>query len=299
MSRALILLPFLSLIIVCLPAFSAQNSIVGDWVGVIKVDRKSQPVRIRFSVKDPTMTGKLTMPTQRIFDMPLNQIHWESNQLRFELQTGAEVQKFNGYLSGDTISGTVTQAHGESTFQIAHLAPIEPQKYFGAYELEPGKFIYIRTWDELGENQLAYFDDSGRVGPLFGLSETSFFSGPGIWIPFPVQVKITFTRNEKREVDGLIWAEGGMPEKSAKRVAAFKEEEIFFENDQVRLSGTLVVPAGQGPHPAVVLVHGSGPVTRDFFGPIAYLFARRGIAVLSYDKRGIGKSGGHWLDAGF
>lgn len=58
------------------------------------------------------------------------------------------------------------------------------------------------------------------------------------------------------------------------------------------LPGTLAMPSGEGPFPAVVLVHGSGPVDRDAsFGPnrpfrdIAWGLASRGIAVLRYDKR--------------
>lgn len=75
------------------------------------------------------------------------------------------------------------------------------------------------------------------------------------------------------------------------------------------LSGTLTVPAGPGPYPAAVLVGGFGPANRDgSFGDrgdgayrgIALGLAERGVAVLRYDKRGIGASEGpdlSWLDA--
>lgn len=58
------------------------------------------------------------------------------------------------------------------------------------------------------------------------------------------------------------------------------------------LPGTLTMPRGTGPFPAVVLVHGSGPTDRDeTIGPnrpfrdLAWGLASRGIAVLRYDKR--------------
>ncbi len=58
------------------------------------------------------------------------------------------------------------------------------------------------------------------------------------------------------------------------------------------LPGTLTVPKGAGPFPAVVLVHGSGPNDRDeTIGPnkpfqdLAWGLASKGIAVLRYEKR--------------
>lgn len=67
----------------------------------------------------------------------------------------------------------------------------------------------------------------------------------------------------------------------------------------VSLAGTLTVPAGKGPFPAIVLVTGSGPQDRDEtllghkpFLVVADYLARRGIAVLRYDDRGFGASSG-------
>jgi len=69
----------------------------------------------------------------------------------------------------------------------------------------------------------------------------------------------------------------------------------------VALGATLSTPAGADKVNAVVLVHGSGPQTRDeqFAGHqraavIADYLARRGIAVLRYDKRGIAYSSGDY-----
>ncbi|HTI33030.1 MAG TPA: alpha/beta fold hydrolase, partial [Miltoncostaea sp.] len=72
----------------------------------------------------------------------------------------------------------------------------------------------------------------------------------------------------------------------------------------VTLAGSLLVPQGRGPVPGAVLVTGFGPNSRDggrgAYRRMAEALARRGLAVLWYDKRGIGGSGGpalSWLDA--
>jgi pimeloyl-ACP methyl ester carboxylesterase len=67
----------------------------------------------------------------------------------------------------------------------------------------------------------------------------------------------------------------------------------------VTLAGTLTLPAGRGPFPAVVLLSGSGAQNRDSeilgfrpFKLIAEHLSRTGIAVLRYDDRGVGGSSG-------
>jgi len=74
--------------------------------------------------------------------------------------------------------------------------------------------------------------------------------------------------------------------------AAFEERDAEVPTPAGVLPGTLTLPRGAGPFPAVVLVHGSGPQDRDEtiggtrpFRDLAHGLARQGIAVLRYDKR--------------
>lgn len=76
-------------------------------------------------------------------------------------------------------------------------------------------------------------------------------------------------------------------------------EEIKFSNGAVMLAGTIFVPTGKGPHPGIVFLHGSGAEGRWASNYLAGAFARRGFAALTFDKRGVGKSGGDWQQAGF
>jgi pimeloyl-ACP methyl ester carboxylesterase len=86
----------------------------------------------------------------------------------------------------------------------------------------------------------------------------------------------------------------------------YRSEHLSITNApaQVVLDGTLTLPPGPGPFPAVVLISGSGPQNRDeeIFGHKPFLviadhLSRHGIAVLRYDDRGVGKSTGQLASA--
>lgn len=88
------------------------------------------------------------------------------------------------------------------------------------------------------------------------------------------------------------------------RVAAtapYLEKEVEFESGDATLSGTLIVPQGDGPFPTIVWSHGSGEVGRSSPTYIreAYALAYRGVASFVYDKRGVGRSEGQWREARF
>ncbi|MCO6452523.1 MAG: alpha/beta fold hydrolase [Caldilineales bacterium] len=81
--------------------------------------------------------------------------------------------------------------------------------------------------------------------------------------------------------------------------SAYVEHELGFRNGQIELAGSLLTPPGEGPFPAVVMIHGSAADTRDVFQRTgdARAFLDAGFAVYIYDKRGTGNSGGDWRTA--
>ena len=109
-----------------------------------------------------------------------------------------------------------------------------------------------------------------------------------------LDVKIVF--NSQNRVMGLlvIPAQGTYQytPPSYVNLSAFTEMNISVGSGQWKLPGTLSIPKGAGPFPAVVLVHGSGPNDRDeSIGPnkpfkdIAWGLASKGVVVLRYEKR--------------
>ena len=74
--------------------------------------------------------------------------------------------------------------------------------------------------------------------------------------------------------------------------ACSRPEEVEFSNGAVTLVGDFRVPEGPGPFPAIVMIHGSGQEDRSALRHYARLFVDLGVATVSYDKRGVGESGG-------
>lgn len=99
------------------------------------------------------------------------------------------------------------------------------------------------------------------------------------------------------------FAEDGSPEgvfgyaRSKRSAAPFEERTITFTNEAVTLAGSLLLPRGSKPVPAVVFVHGSGAEGRWASRFLATQFVAHGIAALIYDKRGVGQSTGDWRQA--
>jgi len=137
-------------------------------------------------------------------------------------------------------------------------------------------------------------------GAFRAIAHTSRHDEGGLQI---VHVLCTFERGKKAlriafdasgSVAGLFVRPPDAPPWSAPSYAktdAFEEREIVVGASPA-LPGTLTVPRGSGPFPALVLVHGSGPSDRDEsiggakpFKDLAWGLASRGIAVLRYVKR--------------
>ncbi len=58
------------------------------------------------------------------------------------------------------------------------------------------------------------------------------------------------------------------------------------------LAGTLTVPDGGGPHSVVVLLHGAGWGTREYYDAFVEAFLERGVGAYVFDRRGEGESTG-------
>ena len=124
-------------------------------------------------------------------------------------------------------------------------------------------------------------------------------TGANTIVVFPVHfekqnINARYVVNQSGLVAGMFLLPGEVAwqRPSYSKPDSFTERPVTIGNDEWKLPAMLTVPAGAGPFPAVVLVHGSGPNDRDetvggtkVFRDLAEGLASRGIAVLRYEKR--------------
>ncbi|HEY2954946.1 MAG TPA: alpha/beta fold hydrolase [Candidatus Eisenbacteria bacterium] len=172
-------------------------------------------------------------------------------------------------------------------------APAVVRRLAGNYRIARDRVVSMGPLDEAG-GWLAFFDSkTRRGGVLYALSDTVLFTGPTFGIDYPVAIRADVRRDARGEIRGLTWRERGAGLREAARLDDHVSEDVTFQNGAVRLAGSLTLPRGAGPHPAVILIHGAGGTipTRDFGYWSSYI-SGHGLAVLAFDKRGGGASTG-------
>src|SRR5208283_379819 len=115
------------------------------------------------------------------------------------------------------------------------------------------------------------------------------------WAPASLDFQVTW--NKDGQIEGTYWRPAAAPAPPWQspgyvRADAIASVELTVGDDAWKLPATLTIPKGNGPFPALVLVHGSGPNDRDetvggakVFRDLAEGLSSRGIAVLRYVKR--------------
>ncbi len=150
--------------------------------------------------------------------------------------------------------------------------------------------------ESVGDSLLATLDIPSLVMAWEPIPASLTESGAELEFPFGLGALTVELRGEEAHAAKAV-GEDTLALRLVRAAASpFTRQDVRFKSGDTDLVGTLVMPQGVGPHPAVVLMHGSGRQGRDKweYRSWADLLVRQGLAVLYYDKRGVGTSGGEY-----
>jgi pimeloyl-ACP methyl ester carboxylesterase len=315
----------------------ARADVAGRWQGAIELPGTQLEIVVSLLGTTSSWSGSIDIPAQNLAGFALSNVVVEGAEIHFEMAGVPGLPTFDGTLApaGREIAGRFRQ--GGQTFPFA-LSRSEAQStavpdhpasrgaasgddvvghWLGALtagsmtlrlalQIEVAKGGELRakleSLDQATEVPVARIDVEGRVVRLdLPAAGASFRGGlsqdggtiEGIWEQAGRSLPLTFARQAERVT----------LRRPQEPVAPFPytSRDVSFRNHAAGLSlaGTLVVPQGAGPFPAVLFVSGSGPQDRDElimghrpFLVLADHLARHGIASLRYDDRGFGQSEG-------
>ena len=246
-------------------------SLSGPWTGTYSLGGSDQ---VAFDISGKRADVALGVGHAGLQSVPVSTA---KGKVTFRLPGAPAPLVFSGRLTRGRIRGTVRQGTTRGTFQARRGgAPslAAPGIYAGG-----GRTLAVVD-DPYGPARLVDLDTGEAPRPLSLRRRLRLGSGWATRAP---------TRGTAR-----FGASSAVIDGSSFARLPFRQLEVRFRSGGVTLSGTLTVPPGAGPHPAVAWVHGSGRTARAYLPDLQALLLHYGIAVLAYDKRGIGQSGGSY-----
>ncbi len=290
---------------------SPQIPVLSDWAGAIThADGTTDSINIHFNGINGTLNIEPKVKTYE-----LENIQRLDSKIAFKV-TAENEMTFSGEYDGSQIKGQV-KTNGQTDPFI--LLPLFTETkdalndFIGTYQFGSGESLLINLAPEYNSSGSYFFGQglmvthfgTGAIRALYPVASDTFLVGSGRAIGYPFKEQITFQRDLNGNVSGLTWQtrnpETGVPGESQSATHLNLKSEVvhFTSADGTNLVGLLTLPATAGPHPAIMSLHGSEPGTKDNFGSqqMSAFMASHGIAVLTYDKRGVGESEGSYVEA--
>jgi pimeloyl-ACP methyl ester carboxylesterase len=300
MRRNLHPMPWLALSVLTCATASCQHQVpplAGRWIGDAAV--ASGPERIEVEV-DSVGVAMVSLPSWGLRGVRLARDVAPSESLGFTGRA-TDTVRLRGVVRTGRWSGELTRGRERALVELRQLGSYSTEDWtgiVGTFRGEDGGLIGIAPLSEFGPDPMLVDYGTGRIAPLYQVSRSAFLIGPALISPVLATDSMEIVNDPAGRARAIRVTHRGQPPIVATRVET-RDEEVSFSNGAVTLGGTLTLPPGPGPHPALVLVHGSNAQTRDAFGPWTRFFAGQGFAVLSFDKRGTGVSTGDWKQADF
>lgn len=306
----------------------------GDWQGVLQLP--GGQLRVVVHIKKETgsrFSGSFDSPDQRASGIPLGSVTADDRTLAFEVPTiraryrgtwDATQRQWKGqWNQGAALPLDLSRIDRAAVSARPVVAGLDGD-WDGA--IDGGAFrlrlvFHVKTTDSGTTATMDSVDQSATGIPVASVSRSGDivkFDMPAIGGAFegtlaPDGRRLAGRWTQAGQTSALTLARraAGHTGPGLKRLQTpakpypYREEDVAYDSTaRVRLAGTLTLPAGTGAFPAVVLIAGSGPNDRNeaVFGHQLFLvladhLTRQGIAVLRFDKRGVGQSTGDYPNA--
>ena len=300
----------------------AQTSPAGCWAGTLASGAAQRRAVLEFAQAGGNWTPRLIVLGRNTDPESVTDFEVRGDSIFFRVPSMPGAPTFSGRIEADKLSGVMRG----STPQPVSLTLVRDStittrltgRWFGwltqngagvlriGINVLPapcGQLLITMDSPDQGTNDLPMTDHSVRGDSLF--LEMSYLKGDfqgglvgdsliGRWTQSGASLVLRLGRRDS----SLI-----VTRRPQEPVAPFPyaEERVTYQNpaDGTRLAGTLTIPPGPGPFPAVLLLTGSGAQDRNEaimghkpFLVIADYLTRRNIAVLRVDDRGVGGSSG-------
>jgi dienelactone hydrolase len=293
---------------VALQAVNAPaQQLAGTWAGGTNATGRWQFVEVRVWEGPGGPIGSLEVPGAQAAGLPIEALSVAGDRARFRVRTPLGVMSFDGTLRGDVLDGALGGAAPGATLHLVR-APRPPSAQsdaaVGLYDLGHGQQLLL-TARAFGLLTGLVFERRGGEESI----RRGFYAipqGPDRYVTSGSIVEavrrdesLTLERDPRGAVVAVRWSGRQAPADRAARLTSAPQGSVEFRGPAGRIVGTLFLPAGPGPHPAVVVVSGSGPTGRDANVLRAREFVRLGVAALTWDKRGVGETDGTYMTAGF
>ena len=242
-----------------------------SWVGTYRLGGQGQ---ISLTVSGKRAFVALGVGHADMQSVPLSA---SGPRLRFHLPGRPTPLVFEGTVVGGKLTGTARQGALRGTFSArrGNAPSLVARGFYGA---GGGQSAVVD--DPYGPARIVDLD-SGRVRAIYP-------TGAGFSIGSGFATRAPNTGTARFGTGAAV-----IDDKQAARCACVSSRCSSGAGPR-RLSGTLLIPPGAGKHAGAVFVHGSGPTERAYLPELSAMLVRRGVAVLVYDKRGIGQSDGRY-----
>ena len=274
-----------------------HTSIKGVWVGTAAVSPFPEFVKLEYD----------SIPNVQLFYSQIEQntiIDFDGKTVSFPIDQSNQLGYFEGELQGDTIKGKflLDERHSYpcNLVRVQRTSLEEVGQLVGYYELEPNHAIEVLPFP-MSETLtgLAILDyTTGKWRVAFPKGQGYFGAGPKLLTPYPEELSFKMVGENSNKVPGIEFTDNGKTFKAVRMPDLTHYEDFEVQNGDVTISCTISYPTSGKDFPLIIHTPGAGPITRaEVFDYYLKMLPHKGVAVLTYDKRGSGNSTGNLQNA--